>query len=76
MTIFIQLEIWDVGGQSIASPMLEKYINGANGAVIVYDVTNSTSFENLGEWINVIKKFTNDQEKVNFLNKIFILTML
>ncbi|VBB26611.1 unnamed protein product [Acanthocheilonema viteae] len=56
-------QIWDIGGQSIASPMLEKYINGAHGAVVVYDVTNSSSFENLEDWINIIKQVTKAQEK-------------
>ncbi|VDM12643.1 unnamed protein product [Wuchereria bancrofti] len=55
--------IWDIGGQSIASPMLEKYINGAHGAVVVYDVTNSSSFENLEDWINIIKQVTKTQER-------------
>ncbi|VDK61495.1 unnamed protein product [Onchocerca ochengi] len=55
--------IWDIGGQSIASPMLEKYIKDAHGAVVVYDVTNSSSFENLEDWINIIKQVTKAQEK-------------
>ncbi|CAG9535112.1 unnamed protein product [Cercopithifilaria johnstoni] len=61
--VSVLLQIWDIGGQSIASPMLEKYINGAHGAVVVYDVTNSSSFENLEDWINIIKQVTKAQEK-------------
>uniref|UniRef100_A0A915B603 Ras-related protein Rab-28 n=1 Tax=Parascaris univalens TaxID=6257 RepID=A0A915B603_PARUN len=56
-------QIWDIGGQSIASPMLQKYIFGAHGALVVYDVTNSSSFENLEDWVNIIKKITKTQEK-------------
>ena len=36
------------------------------GAIIVYDVTNATSFDNLEDWINVVRKYTRDQEKVSF----------
>ncbi|EFO21350.1 small GTP binding protein RAB28 [Loa loa] len=61
--VSVLLQIWDIGGQSIASPMLEKYISGAHGAVVVYDVTNSSSFENLEDWINIIKQVTKAQEK-------------
>ncbi|VIO86590.1 Uncharacterized protein BM_BM6292 [Brugia malayi] len=61
--VSVLLQIWDIGGQSIASPMLEKYINGAHGAVVVYDVTNSSSFENLEDWINIIKQVTKTQER-------------
>uniref|UniRef100_A0A2K6W413 Ras-related protein Rab-28 n=1 Tax=Onchocerca volvulus TaxID=6282 RepID=A0A2K6W413_ONCVO len=61
--VSVLLQIWDIGGQSIASPMLEKYIKDAHGAVVVYDVTNSSSFENLEDWINIIKQVTKAQEK-------------
>uniref|UniRef100_A0A915PVR5 Ras-related protein Rab-28 n=1 Tax=Setaria digitata TaxID=48799 RepID=A0A915PVR5_9BILA len=56
-------QIWDIGGQSIGSSMLEKYISGAQGAVVVYDVTNSSSFENLEDWISIIKQITKSQEE-------------
>lgn len=49
--------------------MLEKYINGAHGAVVVYDVTNSSSFENLEDWINIIKQVTKAQKKVSIHDK-------
>jgi len=47
--------------------MLDKYIYGSHGALVVYDVTNSASFENLVDWVNLIKKFTRDQEKPTHL---------
>lgn len=59
-------QVWDIGGQSLAGPMLDKYIYGAHGALVVYDVTNAASFENLEDWVNIIKKFTAEQEKVGF----------
>lgn len=55
--------------------MLEKYINGAQGAVVVYDVTNSSSFENLEDWINIIKKVTKAQEKVNIRDNLHYVLM-
>lgn len=57
------LQIWDIGGQTIGGPMLDKYIYGAHAALLVYDVTNHASFENLEDWVNCVKKFTKDQEK-------------
>lgn len=44
--------------------MLDKYIFGAQGALVCYDVTNGASFENLEDWVNLVKKYTKDQEKV------------
>ncbi|VDN05678.1 unnamed protein product [Thelazia callipaeda] len=59
----VLLQIWDIGGQSIASPMLGKYISGAHGALVVYDVTSSSSFENLKDWIDIMKEYAKPQEK-------------
>lgn len=43
--------------------MLDKYVYGSHGAMLVYDVTNYASFENLEDWVNCIRKFTQGQEK-------------
>uniref|UniRef100_A0A0K0EVK3 Ras-related protein Rab-28 (inferred by orthology to a human protein) n=1 Tax=Strongyloides venezuelensis TaxID=75913 RepID=A0A0K0EVK3_STRVS len=61
--IEVTLQIWDIGGQSVAAPMLEKYLYDAQGVLLIYDVTNSSSFANLQDWINVTKKITKSYEK-------------
>uniref|UniRef100_A0A0N5A438 Ras-related protein Rab-28 n=1 Tax=Parastrongyloides trichosuri TaxID=131310 RepID=A0A0N5A438_PARTI len=61
--IEVTLEVWDIGGQSVAAPMLEKYLYDADGVLLVYDVTNSASFANLQDWITVTKKYTKNYEK-------------
>ena len=33
-------QLWDVGGQSLGSRMLPKYVWGAAAVLLVYDVTN------------------------------------
>ncbi|XP_046409326.1 ras-related protein Rab-28-like [Neodiprion fabricii] len=52
----ITLHIWDVGGLSLHGNMLDKYIFGAHVILFVYDVTNASSFEILGEWIETVRK--------------------
>lgn len=59
----VTLQVWDIGGQSLGGQMLDKYIYGAHGALIVYDITNYSSFENLEDWVNCVQKYTKDQEK-------------
>lgn len=54
--VHVALEIWDIGGQTIGSSMLSNYIFGAHGVVLVYDITNYSSFENLEDWYNAVKK--------------------
>ncbi|XP_076439639.1 ras-related protein Rab-28-like [Babylonia areolata] len=52
----VALEIWDIGGQTIGSTMLSNYIFGAHGVLLVYDITNYSSFENLEDWYHAVKK--------------------
>lgn len=54
--VHVALEIWDIGGQTMGSSMLSNYIFGAHGVVLVYDMTNYSSFENLEDWYNAVKK--------------------
>lgn len=36
--------------------MLDKYIYGAHAVLLVYDVTNQDSFDNLEDWYDTVKK--------------------
>ena len=46
----IKLQIWDTGGSERFKSQVNNYYRGANGVLLVYDVTNRHSFENLGYW--------------------------
>ena len=35
--------------------MLDKYVFGADAIMLVYDVTNASSFENLKDWLEQAK---------------------
>ncbi|KAH7725521.1 small GTP binding protein RAB28 [Aphelenchoides avenae] len=59
----VLLQIWDVGGQSIAAEMLSKYVYGAHAILFVYDVTNVATFDSLPDWITTVKKITKQVEK-------------
>merc|ERR1719187_479271 len=43
--------------------MLDKYVFGANAVLLVYDVTNSVSFEHLQDWLNHARKILSGQDK-------------
>ncbi|XP_026479769.1 ras-related protein Rab-28-like [Ctenocephalides felis] len=50
------LKICDIGGKcSKGTKMLASYLHGANIIILVYDVTNMKSFENLSKWIELAK---------------------
>lgn len=54
----ISLRIWDVGGQSINSKSLEKYVASSDVVFLVYDVTNPDSFSNLDDWLRQVKELS------------------
>lgn len=33
-------QLWDIGGQTIASKMVTNYIYGAHAVLLAYDITN------------------------------------
>lgn len=54
----VTCQIWDMGGQTRFSSVRPLYYRGAFGAIIVFDLTRMTTFEDLPKWVNEIKKFT------------------
>jgi len=68
----IKLEIWDTAGHERFRSITGQYYKGAMGIILVYDVSERKSFENVGEWMNQIDKETTDGLVVKLLvgNKI------
>ncbi|KAJ7329468.1 hypothetical protein JRQ81_015642 [Phrynocephalus forsythii] len=58
----VTVQVWDIGGQTIGGKMLDKYVYGAQAVLLVYDITNQQSFENLEDWYNVVKKVNEESE--------------
>ncbi|XP_062332221.1 ras-related protein Rab-28 isoform X2 [Osmerus eperlanus] len=52
----VTLQVWDIGGQTLGGKMLDKYVYGAQGVLLVYDITSYQSFENLEDWYSMVKK--------------------
>jgi small GTP-binding protein len=48
----IKLQIWDTAGQERFRSISKSYFRNAVGAVLVYDIANLTSFDQLGDWLN------------------------
>lgn len=47
----VRLVLWDVAGQSKYTSFKHRYYNGANGLLIVFDVTNTRSCINVELWL-------------------------
>ncbi|XP_030047050.1 ras-related protein Rab-28 isoform X2 [Microcaecilia unicolor] len=63
----VTLQVWDIGGQTIGGKMLDKYIYGAQGVLLVYDITNYQSFENLEDWYAMVKKVNKESDSQPFV---------
>ncbi|KAK5579743.1 hypothetical protein RB653_009429 [Dictyostelium firmibasis] len=51
-----KIQIWDVNGCERFRTITSSYYRGSHGFLLLYDVTNQESFNNLQFWINEIKK--------------------
>ena len=57
-----KIEIWDTAGSERFASITKNYYRGAQGVLIVYDVTNKSSFDKVESWYNEIKNCTNQDE--------------
>lgn len=48
------LQIWDLAGQRGFNALFSDHFANAEAAVVVFDITNPKSFENLSRWIEMI----------------------
>eukprot|EP01114_Cavostelium_apophysatum_P021520 TRINITY_DN7537_c0_g1_i1.p1 TRINITY_DN7537_c0_g1~~TRINITY_DN7537_c0_g1_i1.p1 ORF type:complete len:203 (+),score=38.41 TRINITY_DN7537_c0_g1_i1:119-727(+) len=52
----VKLQIWDTAGQERFQTITTSYYRGAHGLIIVFDVTNKTSFENIKKWLDDVDR--------------------
>jgi len=50
------LQLWDFGGQERFRFMLDSYVMGAKGALLLYDLTRMKTLDNLEEWVSICRK--------------------
>ena len=53
------MQIWDTAGQERFKNITASYYRGGNGVLVVYDITDRESFENLNSWLIEIEKNAN-----------------
>ncbi|GMT27187.1 hypothetical protein PFISCL1PPCAC_18484 [Pristionchus fissidentatus] len=66
----IKLQIWDTAGQERFHTITTSYYRGAMGIMLVYDITNSKSFDNISKWLrNIDEHASEDVVKMLLGNK-------
>lgn len=61
----IKVQIWDTAGQERYRSITNAYYKGAKGCLLVYDITNKTSFENIDRWLSELKN--NSEENISII---------
>jgi Ras-related protein Rab-1A len=56
----VKLQIWDTGGQERFRSITSSFYRGAHGVILVYDVSDFFSFQNLSQWIKEIERYSCD----------------
>ena len=66
----IKLQIWDTAGQERFHTITTAYYRGALGVMMVYDVTDKKSFDDIINWLRAIKEHANPNVEKMIIGKI------
>ena len=61
----VKLIVWDTSGQERFRSLAIKTIKNIDGIILVFDVTNRSSFKNISNWLRLIKE--NTEQKPNII---------
>jgi small GTP-binding protein len=50
------LNIWDTAGQERFKTITSTYYKASNGVILVYDITEKETFNNIPNWLEEVKK--------------------
>ena len=65
----VQFQIWDTAGQEKYMSLIPMYLRGAKVALVVFDVTDNKSFEDVERWLELLDTYTECYHKVLVANK-------
>jgi small GTP-binding protein len=62
-------DVWDTAGQELYRSLVPQYARDADGALLVFDVTQRSTFENLTQWLSFLSEAGTEASIVVFGNK-------
>ena len=54
----IKLQLWDTAGQERFKNVANTYYKGAHAVLLVYDITNPMTFNNIEKWIEEVDRYS------------------
>ena len=67
----VKIQIWDTAGQDRFRSITKNYYKGSHGIILIYDITNRRTFENVQQWISQIREETSQNVVIYLIgNKI------
>lgn len=68
----IKLQLWDASGQGRFSTIIRSYSRGAQGVILVYDITNRWSFDGLNRWLVEVEEHAPGVPKILIGNRLHL----
>lgn len=60
----VKLQVWDTSGQGRFCTILRSYSRGAQGILLIYDITNKWSFDGLDRWLHEVEEVRQFQQSI------------
>ena len=52
----VKIQIWDTAGQDRFRSITKNYYKGSHGIILIYDITNPITFENITHWVSQVRE--------------------
>lgn len=68
----VKLQLWDTSGQGRFCTIIRSYSRGAQGILLVYDITNKWSFDGIDRWLKEVEEQAPGIPKVLIGNRLHL----
>eukprot|EP01126_Amoeba_proteus_P057344 TRINITY_DN7294_c0_g1_i1.p1 TRINITY_DN7294_c0_g1~~TRINITY_DN7294_c0_g1_i1.p1 ORF type:complete len:227 (-),score=53.01 TRINITY_DN7294_c0_g1_i1:407-1087(-) len=58
----IKVQLWDTAGQEKFRSLTQNYYRNSSGCILVYDITDYETFQNLGTWLQAIRGASGNED--------------